>query len=480
MKRFFRTGWLLLAFAACDEGDVRYDMPSPPDTMHLGVSAASVVLDPARKADEALRFTWGAAAAQDNVAYYFKMDLEENNFTTSIDKVQLAEGVRTISFTHKQLNDLLGRWGVEPGGKASLIAEVIAETANADVYRKPEISRIVFEVQSYTTKLYLMGSATGAGDDPEQALPMRETVAGQCYEWFGRLDEGGICFPLSQLAATPAYGRGEDNATLAYYETGDVPCIEVSGTGYYTVSVDVDARTVALCENVYIVGDGCPAGWNMPQAIALKQENPQQRIFTYCGMLYGDGLVKFPLQGGVDSWSVPFLMPVTDRTEAAGESAMEFVPNGYPDKLWKVPATGLYTATLDLGRMTAAFEYDPLDDVPFARVWIVGDATPGGWYCPFRIELRYDPAAERGTFVWDGELTAGEFKFPLGGDSWDVPFLMPKNVDGSDHAPLSETELDVVKNGQPDKKWLVDASEAGHYRISVNVKTMRAKFEKLN
>ncbi len=109
MKRFFLTGWLLLAVAACDEGDVRYDMPSPPDTMHLGLSAASVVLDPARKADEALRFTWGAAAAQDNAAYYFKMDLEENGFATTTDKVQLAERVRNISFTHKQLNFLLRR-----------------------------------------------------------------------------------------------------------------------------------------------------------------------------------------------------------------------------------------------------------------------------------------------------------------------------------------------------------------------------------
>ncbi|MDE6506990.1 MAG: SusE domain-containing protein, partial [Alistipes sp.] len=283
MKKILSTFLLAATMAAgCDSPDVRFDIPTPPDTMHLEVSSESVVLDPSRKDAEAVRFTWDAAAMRgESLTYYFKMDVEENNFATSIDKIAIADGERSISFTHKQMNDLLARWGVEPGDRTSLVAEVIAESTNSSVYQKPEISRVVFEVRSYTTKLFLCGSATAAGDDVAQALQMHEVIAGQTYEWSGRLEEGGIWFPLSQETALPAYGRGEDDSMLAYYEAGEVEPVRIAGPGYYSVTVDVDARSIAARETVYLVGSGCAAGWRPQDALAMTQPDPTKRIFVW-------------------------------------------------------------------------------------------------------------------------------------------------------------------------------------------------------
>lgn len=504
MKKILSTFLLAATMAAgCDSPDVRYDIPTPPDTMHLEVSSESVVLDPSRKDSEAVRFTWDAAAMRgESLTYYFKMDVEENNFATSIDKIAIAEGERSISFTHKQMNDLLARWGVEPGDRTSLVAEVIAESTNNAVYQKPEISRVVFEVRSYTTKLFLCGSATAAGDDVAQALQMHEVIAGQTYEWSGRLEEGGIWFPLSQETALPAYGRGEDDSMLAYYEEGEVEPVRIAGPGYYSVTVDVDARSIAVRETVYLVGSGCAAGWRPQDALAMTQPDPTKRVFVWRGMLFGEEFnrvgdndkiefnqtaIKFPLFRPASlKWEIPMLMAPEEGTEAAGTTAAVFVENNAEaeDRKWKVSQTGVYTVTVDLDAQTVTFEREEvecLDKLPYRRVWMVGGATSGGWNsAPFEIELTYDAAAAPGTFVFEGPLKDGEFKFPLWPATYSSsnPFLRPATCDLSDtQASLQVTGMQMHA-GDPDEKWTISADEAGNYRITLNVDTMTIRFEK--
>lgn len=489
--------------AGCDSPDVRFDIPTPPDTMHLAVSSESIVLDPGDKHSEAVRFTWNAAAPRgESLSYYFKMDIEENNFASSIDKIAIAEGERSISFTHKQMNDMLARWGVEPGDRTTLIAEVIAESSGGAVYQKPEISRVTFEVRSYTTKLFLCGSATAAGDDAAQALQMHEIIAGQTYEWSGKLEQGGIWFPLSQEASLPAYGRGEDNASLAYYEEGAAEPVQIAGPGYYSVEVDVDARTVSVRETVYMVGSGCAAGWQPQHALALTQPDPAKRVFVWHGMLFGEEFsrvgpndkiefnqtaIKFPLfRPASYKWEIPMLMASVDGTEAAGTTSAVFVEDNTAaeDRKWKVSQTGVYRVTVDLDAQTVAFEREEvecLDKLPYKRVWMVGGATSGGWNSsPFEIELSYDAAAAPGTFVFEGPLKDGEFKFPLWPATYSAsnPFLRPATCDLSDtQASFQVTDMQMHA-GDPDEKWAVSATEAGNYRITLNVDTMTIRFEK--
>ena len=70
--------------------------------------------------------------------------MADNNFETSIAKVEIPEGVQSISYTHKEMNALLSGWKVTAGETAMLEAEIIAEVSGGSVYMKPEISKVQF------------------------------------------------------------------------------------------------------------------------------------------------------------------------------------------------------------------------------------------------------------------------------------------------------------------------------------------------
>ena len=128
--------------------------------------------------------------------------------------------------------------------------------------------------------------------------------------------------------------------------------------------------------------------------------------------------------------------------------------------------------------MTIRFDEVNLpDDLPFKAVWMLGDATPGGWVQGSQ-PFSYDFDAEKGTFYWEGELKAGIFKCPTNiNDDWLLTCFMPKVVkDGK--APLTMTDAKVVGPGGDDDQWEVQESEAGNYRIELNVIKNTIKFIK--
>jgi hypothetical protein len=120
-------------------------------------------------------------------------------------------------------------------------------------------------------------------------------------------------------------------------------------------------------------------------------------------------------------------------------------------------------------------------DLPYKEVYITGGATPYEWNTPF-VAFAYDKTASKGTFVWEGELKEGELKFPLHIRIFEEEHLGPKNVGNDNLASLSETSVERVnyrgREGDLDKKWKVTTSEAGRYKISLNVIEMKVKFEK--
>lgn len=118
-------------------------------------------------------------------------------------------------------------------------------------------------------------------------------------------------------------------------------------------------------------------------------------------------------------------------------------------------------------------------DLPIKNIWIWGSDTSNGWNYPFLLPLEYDANAAKGTFVIETTLTEGELKFGLenapnkGGN---IIWLRPLSKDvTNDLAPLSVTDLQVLGQS-PDYKWKVEASQAGNYKISINVIDMKVKF----
>lgn len=463
--------------AGCSDDDVRYSIETPEDTLLLSVSEESVELKHNQKNDPAVTFTWQEPAKREGVSelsYYFKMDIADNSFATSIDKIEVTSSERTLSFTNKEMNDMLMAWGIAPGESAEIEAELIAQPENTDVYMKPVVSKVRFSVTSYSVQLYLVGSATPAGEDAANAILMKEVAAAQQYSWTGFLNPGKFYFPMSKDGTGGAYGRGDDDNHLAYKEDGNATPFEINHSGYYTLLLDLDAETISYEERVWMVGDATPNGWDLLQSTELERQ-AGSRVFKWKGLLT-KGNLKFPLKVDEYVWEGPFLLADRDGTPAEGTSAIHYVEHCSPsaDYRWYVSEMAIYEITLDLDKMTVRFDKESLG-LPWSEIWMVGDATPGGWNStPFEIKLKYDTSAPKGTFVWEGELTAGEIKFPLHENGFEGDYLMPPYG----NAPITESRLVYSPEGNPDNKWKVNAAEAGIYKVSVNVISMTVNFEK--
>ena len=488
---------LLLVFTACEDDTVRHTLETPPDTMRLSVSPENIVLDQDKKEEKAVTFTWSNASNRGEgteLTYYFKMDVANNNFETSIAKVEIPAGTREITFTHKDMNNLLAGWKVQLGTPVALEAEIIAEVSKSDVYLKPEISKIEFNVTGYVTEardLFIVGTAVD-GMQADKALKMNEEIPEQKYTWSGVLQAGNFKFIRSNTSLFPSYTQGVNSNTLTYNETetGSETLFQITTPGFYTITLNVEALTIdrqrpeSAYDKIWMIGGATPAGWNIMSSVELQKDPVNQVAFIYEGQLY-PGELKFPLELK-DDWDVPFLMPVADQTGITGDNRMEHVPAGTEDHdyKWRIQDTGLYKVTLNTYEMTIKFEKQQTpeipSDVPYKAVFMTGDATPNGWYTPFTIAFMYDHTAGKGTFVWEGVLNAGQIKFPLSNTSgFECDYLMPKNVDASNIAPLTETAMEMIPypaSGENDKKW--EVTDAGTYKITLNVINMTVHFEK--
>lgn len=478
----------------CQDETERITLDSPQDTMGLKVSSSDVVLNQDLGNEEAISFTWGSAANRGEgtkLTYYFKMDMADNNFETSIAKVEIPEGVQSISYTHKEMNALLNGWKVTAGETAMLEAEIIAEVSGGSVYMKPEISKVQFSVTGYyiaARDLFIVGTAV-EGMDATKALKMNEVLSEQKYEWGGHLKKGDFKFIKSRTSLTPSYTRGADNNTLVYNETDDgtETLFHIDKDGYYFITVDVEKLTIASeypdgndYQNIWIIGNATPAGWNVPSTIELNKKN--QVEFEYKGPLY-EGELKFMLQND-KGFECDYLMA---ETNGASIFSTKMIRKNYPetndanDTKWKVnlSETGNYRITLDTYMMEITFEKIEIpDDLSIKAVWMTGSATATQWDTPFKIAFQYNPDEKKGTFVWEGHLDPGEIKFPLSNtEGFECDYLMPE-VNGTSVTEAEKMERrNYPDSGMNDFKWKVD--EACNYKISLNVIDMTVKFEKL-
>lgn len=460
-------------FASCSEDDVRFSIPGVDDQMHLTASSEAVTLSQDLGDETAVTFTWDKAQDRGEgtkVNYYFKMDLEGSNFENSIDKIHIPEGQNTVSFTHKQLNSYLKMWGVAAGMGTTVEAEIIADVTGGAQYMKPEISKTTILLTGYEIQprpLYLFAEGS------EQGIEMEEVLSETQYKYAGGLRAGDY-----KMART---ADGE-----ALYT------IHVAQTGFCLINVDLSAGTQPTISypqpeinKVYMVGDACPAGWNINSPTAMKQDELNPFLFTWTGQLSA-GELKFPLATG--DWGCEYIMSATANQSISNPKA---VKQAAPDQKWKVLSgeAGKYKVTVDTYNMTVTFEkqkVDPMPEVPadikIKNIWAWGSATENNWTYPFFLPFRYDATAKKGTFVIETTLKEGEMKFglennPSKGDN--IGWLRPLKEDVTNNlAPLSATKLMQYEGSEPDYKWKVSAAEAGDYKISINVIDMTVKFEK--
>ena len=440
------------AVLSCEDS-IRTSLPSPEDRMHIKASVELVTVSFFNPEANAVTFTWEDTGFKDAGVpynYWFKMDLAGNSFETSIDKRQVT-GKNEISFTGVELKSFLNKWGVQDGTLVRVEAEIIAEPVETEAveiqkYRKPEVSKVEFNLICNTTLVL-------------------ET------------QEKNYTFANDEVLAVLASGTYTCRA-------GDGDAIEVTvpNDGLWRIVLDFAAHTVTAARpQVWLLGDACSNGWLLPTMPEFISEG-DGTVKTWTGVLKKGGEMKFALATNtIWNFNIPYIMPL--KNEAPLEDGpVQMTPDGSPDCKWKVPENGRYTISVNLEELTVSFTVIETFVLKWNEIWMVGDATEGGWNAdPFRIKLEYDGEnslkGHKGVFYVDLYLSAGQFKFPLEERHFEVPYLMPDEVgdDGLADLPAAGEGCAikyVAAPGNPDHKWRVNADRAGDYRLVLDTEEM--------
>lgn len=288
---FNKTLYILLSLSAsfclfsCGDDDNEV-IEENTDPLKLEVSNRNVTLDLENPDKEILYFTWEPAEDRSGEGtiienYLFRFDMANNSFETSIPTAAITNGVFYKGFTTREINDLLvSQWGSSLGSEIGVEARIIAKYTNPDKFVKPLVSTIAFKIQSIAPEskpLYLMGSATDAGTNLENAIEMTEVMKGETYVWRGSLKTGEYYFTTQKTSEYPAYIMNEDGEenkiVLAESESAAGKPFSITKAGLYAISVNLTTQRIT-CEEVFyietlsVIGSGTDWGWPSGSAVA--------------------------------------------------------------------------------------------------------------------------------------------------------------------------------------------------------------------
>lgn len=151
------------------------------------------------------------------------------------------------------------------------------------------------------------------------------------------------------------------------------------------------------------------------------------------------------------------------------EQTLRFAEEEGDDEGFHIDKDGTYAIIIDRINKKISIE-----EVTYLDLYFGGSATPTAWQSPTKVE--WDPFQPNVCSV-TLPLEAGECKFSLEPNfSAGTAQIRPIAPDAS-----IQEDLDVmISNNNPDWKWKIQTSEAGTYKVVLDVKSMKAEFIKLD
>lgn len=212
---------------------------------------------------------------------------------------------------------------------------------------------------------------------------------------------------------------------------------------------------VERAQELYMVGNATPNGWDAQRAQYMRQDAEDQSLFTYEGVL-SRGEFKLLLKPG--EWLPCYVRNAEDSTKMVYRATEE----DYPDCKWWISKKSNYRieANVDNLTMTVIDLGGDFEEPIFYELYMIGDATPGGWSWD-RVTALVQDDEDINHFSYSGPLFAGEIKFPTEiVHDWSGQFLL---APAPNCAPTAEGTY-VVGNS-PDNKWVIPT--AGEWKIDI-------------
>lgn len=458
----------------------------------LTPSAKVITLDPSLKTAEALSFTWTPGSNQQSgagISYTFEMCAKGDDFQhpfiyeigktsyryfSFISSVEDSKGgaISLYAILEKWADDLSIPDAARPiiGKPCTIQARIKARVYHSDI--APVTSDPV-EIE-IAPAIYMIGEATAGGWALGKAGKLKYEGNGK-YSIRADLDNGQIKFPYGTLYFDiddqsgnfgNCYVAVSDNYSVKGNTTADLDKsynydkdykFYIDKTGQYDILLDVNSMNIRFTlggpggnQSLYIVGPATGNSWNWPgteQTFQLLSDNQ----YVLSGRLVTG---EFKLLRNAGSWTPAF-------TAADREDREHMVYNDDEDIKFVIDKTGTWTLRVNTLNRTVNYSFDTATQESYTALWMIGDATPGGWSIDSDKATLMSRQADN-VFTWSGTLKAGEMKFPVvtGHFKWSFG----AQSDGSN---------DLVYNPDAGTDYKIKVSTEGHYTVTVDLNTKK-------
>lgn len=355
-------------------------------------STNPVTLSVTNGSDEALSFAWNASKYGDNeIDYALQLDTVGGDFKNpQIFKYGTSLNASLIA---NDLNTAIINAGVLGGSTKNIEFRVVSYLGSA--YTNPLVysDTVAINVTTYVPvpdNLYIVGDATPGGWNNPVPIPSQQ---------FSKVDAYSFSIIVNLNAAPASYlflpvngdwshkygGASATGGTLL--KDNDVPGSNTPGpasSGLYKITVNFQTNSysvtpVTVPSNLYIVGDATAGGWANPVPTPSQQfTQVSPGVFAIITNLNAPpaSYLFLPVNG---DWGHKF-GGATDGTETDGGTLL--ADNDVPGSNTPAPATaGLYKIVVNFA--SNKYTVTPYTGVPLpSNLYIVGDATAGGWNNP--------------------------------------------------------------------------------------------------
>ncbi len=456
--------FLLLGWACTDEGNTEYNKGDQP--LEINASKESVELDALNPNSEAVKFIWTSGTNSGSglaIEYVFQLDRQDGNFENGIS-VDMGRNVYEKLYKNEELNDLItGKFGVAPNTETIFQYRITANLASGKEETQVSPLRTI-NIKSHkpvTKTLYLIGDATPNGWSAEDATEMKPvTNTPKAFSWTGNLSAGEFKLITTLGEFLPSYNRGENDTKLVLRESDADPDNKfiITEGGTYTIKVNLISMAISITRGegpefteLWFVGN--PTSWNF-KPMTVNPLDPF--VFHYNDDLSAGGEFKIGTAEG--NWDAVFFRPgINEQPEGTNLDVDKWA--GDPDYKWNIPG-GVYKIKLDIRDM----KIDIIPFIPFAMIYLVGDASPNGWDIVNATPMT--ATSDPYKFTWTGRLNIGELKFTLDKqDDWNGAWFTAGEADKNPTGDVEQMIYNYPGAGV-DYKWRIP--EAGTYTIELD------------
>ena len=280
----------------------------------------------------------------------------------------------------------------------------------------------------------------------------------------GRTADRTMVFSHKQLADTLALTYPDiPEGQYTRFEWRVIAKVLMTGEEQVSAPVTIAiAWRAAMLTDLYLIGDATPNGWNLGRATPMIMSMDNFAVFSWTGQMHKG---EFKMLTTTDDWLPCYVRDTLDN----GKMVYRPTEETYPDMKWSIAKTGNYRIEANIEELTLGITF--LGGEAYSHVYMIGDATPGGWSWDNITELNHP---ETDIFTWQGNLSAGQIKFPTELKSdWSGEMLYAPTPD----CPPSEKGTFEARTGGDDNKWLI--SNPGEYQIRINFNDTTISFTKI-